>query len=80
VAKDSYAAMVLRMEELKPGRATEPSADQFPENVTPNKREHEVSVGDSRGIEVFEGCQDVDVTGMSTCPTGPLRTLDFRAL
>jgi large subunit ribosomal protein L3 len=72
VEKDGYAAVILGMEELKPGRATKPYVGQFPENITPKKRikefrdfEKEVSVGDSLGVEVFEGCRYVDVTGIS---------------
>jgi large subunit ribosomal protein L3 len=72
VEKDGYAAVVLGMEDLKPQRAAKPYAGQFPENITPKKRlkefrdfEREVSVGDSLGVEVFEGCRYVDVTGIS---------------
>jgi large subunit ribosomal protein L3 len=72
VEKDGYAAVILGMEELKPSRAAKPYAGQFPEHITPKKRlkefrdfEKEVSVGDSLGVEVFEGCRYVDVTGIS---------------
>jgi large subunit ribosomal protein L3 len=72
VEKDGYAAVILGMEDLKPIKITKPYAGQFPENIPPKKRlkefrdfERDVSVGDSLGVEVFEGCRYVDVTGIS---------------
>jgi large subunit ribosomal protein L3 len=70
--KDGYAAVVLGLDDMKPSRVSKPYAGQFPENISPKKRirefrdfEKECVVGDSLGIELFEGCRYVDVTGMS---------------
>ncbi|MDR3342234.1 MAG: 50S ribosomal protein L3 [Treponema sp.] len=70
--QDGYTATVLGMDDMKQGRVTKPYAGQFPENITPKKRikefrdfEKTVAVGDSLGVEVFEGCRYVDVTGIS---------------
>ncbi len=71
-AEDGYSAVVLGLDDMKESRATKPYAGQFPENIKPKKRlrefrdfEKECAVGDSLGIEVFEGCRYVDVTGIS---------------
>jgi large subunit ribosomal protein L3 len=52
--------------------ASKPYAGQFPENISPKKHikefrdfEKEVNPGDSLGIELFEGCRYVDVSGVS---------------
>jgi large subunit ribosomal protein L3 len=70
--KDGYAAVLVGVDALKPGRTTKPYAGQFPEGVEPKKHirefrdfEKEVAVGDALGIELFEGCRYVDVTGTS---------------
>jgi large subunit ribosomal protein L3 len=70
--KDGYAAVVLGVDDVKPGRVTKPYAGQFPETISPKKQikefrdfEKEVAPGDSLGIELFEGCRYVDVTGVS---------------
>ncbi|MDR0302175.1 MAG: 50S ribosomal protein L3, partial [Treponema sp.] len=69
---DGYAAVVVGMDEAKKNRVTKARAGQFPENITPKKQvrelrdfEKEVTVGDSLGIEVFEGVRYVDVSGVS---------------
>ncbi|MDR3172488.1 MAG: 50S ribosomal protein L3 [Treponema sp.] len=70
--KDRYAAVVLGMDDMKEHRVTKPYAGQFPEQVTPKKHlkefrdfEKTVAVGDILGVELFEGCRYVDVTGVS---------------
>ncbi|MDR0722896.1 MAG: 50S ribosomal protein L3 [Treponema sp.] len=70
--KNGYAAVVLGVDDVKPGRVTKPYKGQFPEQITPKKHikefrdfDKEVAVGDSLGAEVFEGCRYVDVTGVS---------------
>jgi large subunit ribosomal protein L3 len=70
--KDGYNAVLLGITDEKKSRISKPYAGQFPEGIAPKKciREFrdfakEVSVGDAVGIEVFEGCGYVDVTGVS---------------
>jgi large subunit ribosomal protein L3 len=70
--KDGYSAVTLGIDDAKKNRVTKPYAGQFPENIAPKRRiqefrdfEKEVAVGDSLGIEIFEGCRYVDVTGVS---------------
>ncbi|GHU83856.1 50S ribosomal protein L3 [Spirochaetia bacterium] len=70
--KDGYAAVVLGVEDIKQNRVTKPYAGQFPETISPKKWvkefrdfEKEVAPGDSLGVELFEGCRYVDVTGVS---------------
>ncbi|MDR2394969.1 MAG: 50S ribosomal protein L3 [Treponema sp.] len=70
--KNGYAAVVLGVDDAKPGRVTKPYKGQFPEQISPKKHikefrdfDKEVAVGDSLGAEVFEGCRYVDVTGIS---------------
>jgi large subunit ribosomal protein L3 len=70
--RDGYAAVVVGLDPLKPSRATKPYAGQFPESLGPKKYlrelrdfEKEVSAGDALGIELFEGCRYVDVSGVS---------------
>ncbi|MDR3334383.1 MAG: 50S ribosomal protein L3 [Treponema sp.] len=70
--KDRYAAVVLGMDDMKEHRVTKPYAGQFPEQMTPKKHlkefrdfEKTVAVGDTLGVELFEGCRYVDVTGVS---------------
>jgi large subunit ribosomal protein L3 len=70
--KDGYTAVVLGVDDKKKKQITKPYAGQFPENV-PSKKyikefrdfDKEVAVGDFLGVEVFEGCRYVDVTGIS---------------
>jgi large subunit ribosomal protein L3 len=70
--KDGYAAVVLGVDDMKKSRVTKPYAGQFAENIAPKKLikefrdfEKEVAVGDSLGVELFEGCRYVDVSGVS---------------
>ncbi|GHV77794.1 50S ribosomal protein L3 [Spirochaetia bacterium] len=70
--KDGYAAVLLGIDDMKPGRVSKPYAGQFSESITPKKRirefrdfEKEVADGDELGVEVFEGVRYVDVTGVS---------------
>jgi large subunit ribosomal protein L3 len=70
--KDGYNAVVLGVNDEKKNHITKPYAGQFPENVVPKKHlreirdfDEEVEVGTVLGVEVFEGCHYVDVTGVS---------------
>ncbi|MDR2028241.1 MAG: 50S ribosomal protein L3 [Treponema sp.] len=70
--KDGYSALVLGVDDLKQSRVTKPYAGQFSENITPKRRirefrdfEKEAAVGDALGVELFEGCRYVDVSGIS---------------
>jgi large subunit ribosomal protein L3 len=70
--EDGYAAVVVGVDPLKPSRATKPYAGQFPESLGLKKYlrelrdfEKEVAQGDALGIELFEGCRYVDVSGVS---------------
>jgi large subunit ribosomal protein L3 len=52
--------------------ASKPYAGQFPEGISPKKTvrefrdfEKEVKAGDTLGVELFEGCRYVDVSGVS---------------
>jgi len=70
--KDGYKAVVLGIDEVKPGKVSKPYAGQFPENITPMKTikefrdfEKEVTPGEKLGAELFEGIRYVDVSGVS---------------
>jgi large subunit ribosomal protein L3 len=70
--KDGYEAVVLGVGEAKKNRLTKPRQGQFPEGITPKKTvrefrdfEKEVKAGDALGVELFEDCRYVDVTGVS---------------
>jgi large subunit ribosomal protein L3 len=70
--KDGYKAILIGVDDEKAHRVSKPYAGQFPENIVPNKQlrefrdfEKEVAVGDSLGVELFEGCRYVDVAGVS---------------
>jgi large subunit ribosomal protein L3 len=70
--KDGYRAVVLGLDDLKPGRVSKPYAGQFPENIPPKATlrefrdfEKEVAPGDKLGAELFEGIRYVDVCGIS---------------
>jgi large subunit ribosomal protein L3 len=70
--KDGYAAVLLGVGEMKKNKIKKPYAGQFPENIPPKKVvrefrdfEKEVQTGDALGVELFEGCRYVDVTGIS---------------
>ncbi|GHU47623.1 50S ribosomal protein L3 [Spirochaetia bacterium] len=69
---DGYNATILGIDTLKKNKITKPYAGQFPEAISPLKHikefrdfEKEVSVGEKIGLEIFEGCRYVDVTGIS---------------
>jgi large subunit ribosomal protein L3 len=70
--KDGYGAVVLGVDDAKKNRIAKPYAGQFPEGIPPKKVvrefrdfEKEVQTGDNLGVELFEGCRYVDVTGTS---------------
>ena len=70
--KDGYKAVVLGIDEVKPGKVSKPYAGQFPENIAPMKTikefrdfEKEVTPGEKLGAELFEGIRYVDVSGVS---------------
>ncbi|MCH5294368.1 MAG: 50S ribosomal protein L3 [Treponema sp.] len=70
--KCGYNAVVLGLEDLKPGKVSKPYAGQFPENVTPKRHlkefrdfEGEVKVGDQIGVELFDKVRFIDVTATS---------------
>jgi len=69
---DGYAAVVVGIDDAKKNRVNKANTGQFPENIPPKKKirelrdfEKEVTVGDSLGLEVFEGVRYVDVCGVS---------------
>jgi large subunit ribosomal protein L3 len=68
--KHGYQAMVLGADGLKKSRIRKPYAGQFPEGTSPTRYllefkdfEKECKVGDSLGVEIFEGVKFVDVRG-----------------
>ncbi|HVO38112.1 MAG TPA: 50S ribosomal protein L3 [Spirochaetia bacterium] len=68
--KHGYSAKVLGSGALKKTRTTRPYAGQFPQGVDPRRFlrefkgfEKECKVGDSLGVEIFEGVRFVDVQG-----------------
>ena len=68
--KHGYQAMVLGADALKKSRVRKPYAGQFPEGTSPTRYllefkdfEKECKVGDSLGVEIFEGVKFVDVRG-----------------
>jgi len=68
--KHGYSAMVLGADPLKKSRTRKPYAGQFPQGVDPMRFllefkdfEKECKVGDSLGVEIFEGVRYVDVRG-----------------
>jgi large subunit ribosomal protein L3 len=70
--KDDYKAVVIGVDDKRKKLVTKPYGGQFPESIPPKKTlrelrdfEKEVTVGDSLGAEVFEGCRYVDVSGIS---------------
>jgi large subunit ribosomal protein L3 len=65
-----YSAMVLGADKLKKSRVLKPIAGQFPQGVDPTRFlfefkdfEKECKVGDTLGVEIFEGVTYVDVRG-----------------
>jgi large subunit ribosomal protein L3 len=72
VEKDGYKALIVGIDDMKKKLVTKPYGGQFPENLAPKKHiqelrdfEKEAEVGDSLGIEVFDGVRYVDVSGVS---------------
>jgi large subunit ribosomal protein L3 len=70
--KDGYQAVILGIGEMKPQRVSKPYAGQFGEGVSPKKYirefrdfDREAETGGTVGVEIFEGCRYVDVTGVS---------------
>jgi len=70
--KDGYEAVVLGVGEAKKNRITKAFAGQFAPEISAKKTvrefrdfEKDVKEGDSLGIELFEGCRYVDVSGIS---------------
>ncbi len=68
--KHGYKAMVLGADPLKKSRIRKPYAGQFPEGASPTRYllefkdfDRECKVGDSLGVEIFEGVKFVDVRG-----------------
>ena len=67
-----YDAVVLGVDDMKANKANKAYAGIFPENVSPKRTlkefrdfESEVKVGDSVGLELFEGTRFLDVTATS---------------
>ena len=68
--KHGYSAMVLGADKLKKSRILKPIAGQFPQGTDPTRFllefkdfEKECKVGDTLGVEIFEGVKFVDVRG-----------------
>ena len=68
--KHGYSARVLGADELKKTRVRKPYGGQFPEGTDPTRYllefkdfEAECKVGDTLGVEIFEGVRFVDVRG-----------------
>ena len=68
--KNGYNAMVLGSGAMKKTRVTKPYAGQFPQGVDPRRYllefkdfDKEAKIGDTLGVEVFEGVRFVDVQG-----------------
>jgi len=66
--KNGYSAMLLGAGAMKKSRVRKPYAGQFPEGVDPRRFllefkdfEKEARVGDTVGVEIFEGVSFVDV-------------------
>ena len=70
--KDGYDAVVLGVGDVKKNKITKPRTGQFPEGIEPKRTvqevrdfEKEVQAGDKLGVELFDGCRYVDVSGVS---------------
>jgi large subunit ribosomal protein L3 len=70
--RDGYSAVVLGYGTKKKNRVSKPYGGQFPEGIEPSQVVKEVrdfdqecKVGDSLGVETFEGTFFVDVQGIS---------------
>ncbi len=68
--KHGYSAMVIGADPLKKSRVKKPVAGQYPQGVDPKRYlmefkdfEKECKVGDTLGVEIFEGVPFVDVRG-----------------
>jgi len=68
--KDGYEAVILGAEQVKKQRVRKPRLGQFPQGVEPTRHLREVrdfevacEVGDTLGVEVFDGVKKVDVVG-----------------
>jgi large subunit ribosomal protein L3 len=69
---NGYNAVLLGVDDVKENRITKPYAGQFAEGIAPKKHikefrgfSKECAVGDSLGVEIFEGCRYVDVQSVS---------------
>ncbi|GHU21991.1 50S ribosomal protein L3 [Spirochaetia bacterium] len=69
---DGQTVTLIGLDDQKKSRITKPYQGQFPENIAPKKYlkeirnlEKDIPVGDSFGVEIFEGCRYLDVTGIS---------------
>ena len=67
-----YDAVVLGVGDLKPNKANKAYAGIFPENVSPKRHlkefrdfDSEVKVGETIGLELFDGTRFLDVTATS---------------
>jgi large subunit ribosomal protein L3 len=72
IERDGYSAVVLGALEQKASRISKPLAGQFKADVSPKKHLLEVrdfdkdcSIGDSIGVEIFDGLRYLDVVGTS---------------
>lgn len=70
--KYGYDAVVLGIDDLKESKVSKPYAGLFPENVKPKRNIKEfrdfggeVAVGDTVGVELFDGVRYVDITAVS---------------
>ncbi|MDR2509479.1 MAG: 50S ribosomal protein L3 [Spirochaetaceae bacterium] len=70
--KDGYNAVLLGVDNAKEARVNKPEKGWYPEGVTPKKHlkefrdfSKECKVGDTIGVEIFEGCRYIDVSGVS---------------
>ncbi|MDR0909322.1 MAG: 50S ribosomal protein L3 [Spirochaetaceae bacterium] len=72
VEKDGYNAVLFGIEDKREALVNKPEKGIYPENITPKRELHEIrdfekecAVGDTIGIEAFEGVRYIDVTGVS---------------
>jgi large subunit ribosomal protein L3 len=70
--KDGYEAVILGVGDVKKNKITKPFAGQFSSEIGVKKVvrefrdfEKDVKAGDNLGVELFEGCRYVDVSGVS---------------
>jgi len=70
--RDGYSAVVLGVDNLKESKTSKPFRGQFAGGVTPKRHlkefrdfPKECKVGDVFGVELFEGCRYIDVSGVS---------------